>query len=109
MNESEKKLKIAVVGAGAIGGICAAKISRAGYEVQVVVRREEHARAIRENGIRVGGIKGDFTAQMDAVCGVDAMARDRDLVLLGVKATAVESVANKLAGVPPCILILIWR
>ena len=93
---SNQEMKIAVIGAGAIGGICAALIQKAGYDVQVVVRREEHAKAIREKGIRVSGIRGEFTAQMDAVHGVAAMKPDRNLVFLGVKATALDAVAKDL-------------
>ncbi len=96
---SNQEMKIAVIGAGAIGGICAALIHRAGYDVQVVVRREEHAKAIREKGIRVSGICGEFTAQMDAVHEVTSMKPDRDMVLLGIKATAMDLVAKNLAPV----------
>ena len=95
----KENLKIAVVGAGAIGGICAACISRAGVDVQVVTRREDHARAIREQGIRVTGIKGEFRQVMAATHRISDLTPDRDLVLLAIKATALEPVARELAGV----------
>ena len=98
MNGKNEDLKIAVVGAGAIGGICAAFISRAGYDVEVAVRRDEHAQAVRERGIRVTGVKGEFTAKLPAVADVGEMSEDRDLVLLGIKATAMADVAEQLAG-----------
>jgi len=98
MNQTDQNLKIAVVGAGAIGGICAGLIKKAGYDVQVVVRQEEHARQIMGEGIRITGIQGEFTVKMDAVAGVENMAPDRDVVLLGVKATAMEDVAEKLVS-----------
>jgi len=91
-------MKIAVVGAGAIGGICAGLIKRAGFDVQVVVRREEHARQIMDEGIHITGIAGDFTVKMNAVAGVENMAPDRDLVLLGIKATALGEVAQQLVS-----------
>ena len=94
-----QELKIAVVGAGAIGGICAAFISRAGFDVQVVTRREEQARAIREKGIRVTGVRGQFHTLMDATHEVSALKPDRNLVLLGIKATALDSVARQLSRV----------
>jgi 2-dehydropantoate 2-reductase len=96
MNQTGLDFKIAVVGAGAIGGICAGLIKKAGYDVRVVVRREAHARQIREQGIHISGICGEFTVKMDALAGVENMAPDRDLVLLGVKATALADVAEKL-------------
>jgi len=98
MSQTNREMKIAVVGAGAIGGICAGLIKKAGFDVQVVVRREEHARQIMEEGIHITGIRGEFTVKMDAVAGVENMAADRDLVLLGVKATALVEVAQKLTS-----------
>jgi len=96
MNQTNREMKIAVVGAGAIGGICAGLIKQAGFDVQVVVRRKEHARQIMEEGIHITGICGEFTVKMDAVAGVENMALDRDLVLLGIKATALTEVARQL-------------
>jgi len=98
MNRTNQELKIAVVGAGAIGGICAGLIKKAGYDVTVVVRREEHARHIREEGIHIKGVCGEFTVKMDAHTGVENLNPDRVLVLLGVKATALGDVAQKLCS-----------
>ncbi len=92
-------MKVAIIGAGAIGGICAALIQKAGYDVQVVVRREVHAREIREKGIRISGIRGDYTAKVDAVHKIGDMKPDRELVLLGVKALAVNAVSQELVSV----------
>ncbi len=92
-------MRVAVVGAGAIGGICAALIHKAGYDVQVVVRREEHAHEIREKGIRISGIRGEYIAKMDAVYKIGEMKPDRELVLLGVKALAVNTVSQELVSV----------
>jgi len=55
MNQKNQNLKIAVVEAGAIGGICAGFIKKAGFDVQVVVRREEHVMQIQARGIHVTG------------------------------------------------------
>lgn len=46
--------RICIVGAGAIGSLYAAHLARVA-EVWVFVRRSEHARSIRERGIRVTG------------------------------------------------------
>jgi 2-dehydropantoate 2-reductase len=64
----------------------------------VVVRREEHAQKIMAEGIRITGIAGEFTVKMDAVAGVENLSPDRDLVLLGVKATALGEVAQQLVS-----------
>ncbi len=90
-------MKVVVIGAGAIGGVCAALIQKAGIDVQVVVRRKEHAQSIREKGIRISGIKGDYTAKVNVVHDISDMKTDRELILLGVKALALKSVSEALA------------
>ena len=98
MTQKDKslKLKIGIVGAGAIGGICAGWIKNAGYDVQVVVRTPDHARQIMAEGIQITGIKGGLTVKMDAVSRVEDMDRDRDIILLCVKATSMMEAAEKL-------------
>ena len=89
-------IKIGVVGAGAIGGICAGYIKNAGFDVQVVARSLDHAKKIMAEGITVSGVKGSLNVKMDAVGRVEEMATDRDIVLLGVKATEMLEVARKM-------------
>ncbi len=105
MAESSRKMKIAVVGAGAIGGICAGLICKAGYDVQVVVRRPEHARQIMEQGISITGIRGSHRVKMDAVSRVEDMKPDRDVVLLCVKATAMMDVVERIRLKPSAMLV----
>ena len=56
--------RVCVAGAGVIGSLFAAHLARVA-EVSALVRREEHARALREQGLRVSG-RADFTAQLQA-------------------------------------------
>lgn len=58
-------MKLAVFGAGAIGGFIAAALSRAGVDV-CVVARGAHLDAIRRDGMRVSSDLGDFTATVEA-------------------------------------------
>lgn len=92
-------MKIGVVGAGAIGGICAGFIKNAGFDVQVVVRNPDQAKQIMEHGIRISGIKGSLNAKMDAVSRIEDMDPDRDIVLLCVKATQMMDAAQRLLPV----------
>lgn len=55
-----------VVGAGAIGGVVAAHLSRAGHQVTVVDRNAEHVAAMRESGLRISGVE-TFTAHPDVI------------------------------------------
>ncbi|MPZ00641.1 MAG: 2-dehydropantoate 2-reductase [Actinophytocola sp.] len=54
-------MKVAVLGAGAIGAYVGASLHRAGADVHLIARGP-HLRAIRDNGVRVLSPRGDFTA-----------------------------------------------
>jgi 2-dehydropantoate 2-reductase len=76
--------RIAIVGAGAIGGFLAAALSRAGLSVAVVVRGD-HLAAIRREGLRVQSDLGSFTARVDAGDDLRKLG-DFDALLLTFKA-----------------------
>jgi 2-dehydropantoate 2-reductase len=87
-------MRIAVVGAGAIGGYVGAKLSLAGERVTFMVRGANLA-AIRANGIRV--ITNDGTDQLagHVVASDDYSAiGPQDVVILAVKAHQIEDVVN---------------
>jgi 2-dehydropantoate 2-reductase len=76
-------MKVAVVGAGAVGGYYAARLARAGHDVAVVARGA-HLAAIRERGLVVRAADGEFAVRLRA--GEDPAAIGAcDLVLLAVK------------------------
>jgi 2-dehydropantoate 2-reductase len=87
--------RICVMGAGAIGSLFAAHLAQV-TETWVLARRDEHATAIEEQGLRVSG-KADFTARLRATADPGAMP-DPDLILVAVKATQLEQTASTLAG-----------
>ena len=58
-------MRIAVIGAGAVGGTLAALLDRAGHDVEVTARGENLA-AIKANGLRLDGGWGDHTARVEA-------------------------------------------
>jgi len=60
-------MRIAIVGAGGVGGYFGAKLARAG-EAVVVLARGAHLDAIRRDGLRVrSAVDGEFTAKVEAV------------------------------------------
>ena len=78
-------MRIAVVGAGGVGGYFGAKLARAGESV-VVLARGPHLDAIRRHGLRVrSAIEGEFSAAVEAV---DSFAGQApvDMTLFCVKA-----------------------
>ena len=87
--------RVCVVGAGAIGSLLAAHLARVA-EVAVLTRREEHARALNAEGLRVSG-RGDFVARVTASSDPGSVG-DCDLVILATKATEVDAAAGRLAG-----------
>ncbi len=58
-------MKIAVIGAGAVGGYYGALLARRGHKVSFVARGA-HRDAIRAHGLRIIGPLGDFTVQTPA-------------------------------------------
>lgn len=84
-------MKICVVGAGAIGGLLAAKLQNAGEDVSVIARGP-HLAAIRANGLKL--IEEDGNEIVARVKATDKIAEagPQDLVILGMKAHQVEAV-----------------
>jgi 2-dehydropantoate 2-reductase len=48
-------MRFTIVGAGAVGGSLGAFLARAGHEVMLIDRAEEHVRAINDGGLRIEG------------------------------------------------------
>ncbi len=84
-------MKICVVGAGAIGGLLAAKLQHAGEDVSVIARGA-HLAAIKSNGLKL--IEEDGNEIVAPVKATDKIAEagQQDLVILGMKAHQVEAV-----------------
>ncbi|MDQ8706329.1 2-dehydropantoate 2-reductase [Streptomyces sp. LHD-70] len=79
-------MKVAVLGAGAIGAYVGAALHRAGADVHLVARGP-HLAAMRQHGVRVLSPRGDFTARPH--CTDDpAEIGPVDHVFLGLKATS---------------------
>jgi 2-dehydropantoate 2-reductase len=94
-----KNTKILVVGAGAIGGISAGLLARAGRDVEIVDRNRDLVEKVRANGLHVFGARGDFRVKVPAFPDLRQIAGKRDLVLLATKGTALPAVAEELLPV----------
>lgn len=79
-------VKVAVLGAGAIGAYVGAALHRAGADVHLVARGP-HLAAMRQHGVRVLSPRGDFTARARATED-PAEIGPVDFVFLGLKATS---------------------
>lgn len=94
--------RICIVGAGAIGSLCAAHLARVA-DVTVLTRRPEHAQALREHGLRVSG-KAEFVSRVHATTDEAELGRV-DLVILATKSTALEEAVRALVGQPQEMLV----
>ncbi|MGH3230261.1 MAG: 2-dehydropantoate 2-reductase N-terminal domain-containing protein [Streptosporangiaceae bacterium] len=86
-------MTILVVGAGAIGGYFGARLAQAGRDVRFLVR-PHRAGQLRERGLRIVGPgaaadAGQVVRPSLAMAG--ELAKPADVVLLSVKATALEA------------------
>ncbi|GAA3807661.1 2-dehydropantoate 2-reductase [Sphaerisporangium flaviroseum] len=79
-------MKVAVLGAGAIGAYVGAALQRAGVEVHLIARGT-HLDAMRESGVRVLSPRGDFTSHPHATDDPYEVG-PVDYVFLGLKANA---------------------
>jgi 2-dehydropantoate 2-reductase len=95
--------RVCVAGAGVIGSLFAAHLSRVA-EVSALTRREEHARALREHGLRVTG-RADFVARIEAATSPLELP-EPDLVIVACKGTDLESAAERLEGHWPDSIVM---
>ena len=89
-------MKIAIIGAGAMGSVYTAFLAEAGNEVWAIDLWQEHVDAILQRGLKVSGFSGERT-----VAGINAStdiadAHACELVVIATKASGVASVAKSL-------------
>ncbi|HYX28939.1 MAG TPA: 2-dehydropantoate 2-reductase, partial [Pyrinomonadaceae bacterium] len=75
------------------GGYFGGRLALAGTDVTFIARGE-HLRALRSTGLRVDGIKGDFTISPVRVTDDPAQVSNVDVVILGVKAWQIGEAAH---------------
>ena len=86
--------RVCVAGAGTIGSLLAAHLARV-VDVSVLTRREEQARALNEEGLRVSG-RAEFTAALQA--STDPAELDAELVIVACKGSDLEALAQRISG-----------
>ncbi|MGA8868199.1 MAG: 2-dehydropantoate 2-reductase [Candidatus Sulfotelmatobacter sp.] len=87
--------KVCIIGCGAIGSLYAAHLARVA-EVWAFVRREDHARALNQNGLRVTGAH-DFSVTLKATTNPNEVP-DCDLGIVATKATQVKDSFRPVGG-----------
>ena len=101
----DRSMRILVVGAGATGGLFGGLLAKAGRDVTFLVRANRAAQ-LRVSGLQVKSSNGDFTLAPKIVERGEIQA-PFDLVLLGLKAYALEGAIDDFApAVGPKTMIL---
>ncbi len=80
-------MRIAVIGAGAIGGLVAGYLKLKGEEV-FLVGHSEAVRLIKANGLRISGVRGEFKVEIPIAGKLNAPA---DLIILATKMQDLEA------------------
>jgi 2-dehydropantoate 2-reductase len=86
---------VCVIGAGSIGSLFAGHLATV-TEVLVLTRRDDHARALNEEGLRISG-RHDLTARVTAASDPGRLP-EFDLGIIATKAGGLEAAADALAG-----------
>lgn len=92
----EGRMRIAVMGAGALGGYFGGRLAAAGHEV-VLIARGAHLAAIRERGLKIQSPRGDLHLTKIAATDDPSTVRPVDVVMFMVKNYDVESGARAIA------------
>jgi 2-dehydropantoate 2-reductase len=92
-------VRIAVFGAGGVGGYLGARLAEAGRDV-VLIARGEHLRAIRERGLRLESIAGDAHIHPIEATDDPAAAGSVDAVIVATKTWQLSEAAR---AMPPLV------
>ncbi|WP_022726882.1 ketopantoate reductase family protein [Fodinicurvata sediminis] len=92
-------MKIAILGAGAMGSIYGALLARNGNDIWLIDRWAEHMDAVRNSGLRVSGATGNWIAHPQATT-TTAEVGPCDLVIV---ATKTRDLASALEVIDPLL------
>ena len=101
-------MRIAVFGSGGVGGYFGGRLAQSGQQV-IFIAHGAHLQALRESGLRVDSLKGNFTVQPVQATDDPAQAGEVEAVLVAVKAWQVPAAAQAmlpLVGEQTCVLPL---
>ena len=87
-----KNIKIAILGAGAIGSLFGALLWESGEDI-VLIGRKKHVEAIRSRGLKISGISGERIVKPKAVTTTQEVGKV-DLIIISVKSYDTEQAAK---------------
>ena len=89
--------KICVIGAGAIGGLLAARLAKSGQTVHVIDRGQQLA-AIRKNGLRVRSAIDGTEIHVQITASAQFDQGPQDIIFLAVKANQISGIAKNIGA-----------
>ncbi len=99
-------MKIAVYGAGAIGGLLGARLAASGVEISLIARGA-HRAAILEHGLSLRGAEGDLNMRLPCVEDPTELG-PQDYVLIALKAHSVPAIVPRLPALFHAKTAVIW-
>ena len=94
-------MKIAMIGAGAMGGSYGAQLAHAGHAVTLIDSRDDHVETIKREGLRADGALGDNRLRLDAFTSPPAgLNADLAIVFVDTNNTRAGALAAKQALAP---------
>lgn len=99
-------MKIYIIGAGGVGGYFGGLMAQGGLDVTFVTRAEQYT-AIKQNGLEIKSVLGNFVIEPTKVIEKISHISDPDLIFLCVKSYDLSSIAKQLIPViaPKTIVI----
>ena len=91
-------MRIYIVGSGGLGGYLGGLLARAGEDVTFIARGE-HYRAMKEEGLKVKSVPGDFEVKPAQVINRISDMTHPDLIIFAVKTYDTEKTAKELSTV----------
>ena len=91
-------MKILVYGTGGVGGYFGGRLAQAGHDVTFIARNES-LKAIRENGLIVKSVNGDFTINPAKATDDISEIKSPDLVIFGLKSWQIKDAAKHLKSI----------
>jgi len=92
-------MRFVIYGTGGVGGYFGARLAEAGEDVAFIARGE-HLRAMRDKGLRVASVNGDFVVSSPEVSDDPASLEHADCIVLAVKTWQIE---DALAAMRPLV------
>ena len=87
-------MRAVIIGSGAIGGLTAAFTTKGGADVTLVCHHRGTAKKIREEGLRITGLRGNICHKMPAVSDINQLHGQYDQIIIATKAYDMPAAAQ---------------